>query len=101
MLTAIYLARTDPSLEIVIINSDLNFGTGIAYHPHSDKYCLNVVAGKMSLYVNEPDHFVRWLAQQDLCLGIEVEILRKSYLPRKIYGEYLKSEWKKTKKIDK
>ena len=82
-------------LKIVVVNSGANFGTGVAYHSASDKHLLNVVAGKMSVFPDDPDHFVRWLIEDHSFSDIEIETLGKTYLPRRIYGEYLKSVWQK------
>jgi uncharacterized NAD(P)/FAD-binding protein YdhS len=83
-------------LKIIVINSGANFGTGVAYHSASDKHLLNVMAARMSALSDDPDHFVRWLIEDHSFADIEIETLGKTYLPRRIYGEYLKSVWEKT-----
>jgi uncharacterized NAD(P)/FAD-binding protein YdhS len=87
------LTRCHSALKIVIVNSGYNLGTGVAYHPASDKHLLNVMTGKMSVFPDDPDHFVRWLINDHSFSDIEIETLAKTYLPRKIYGEYLLSVW--------
>ncbi len=81
-------------LKVVVINSGANFGTGVAYHATSDNHLLNVVTGKMSVFPDDPDHFVRWLIDDHFFSDIEIETLGKTYLPRRIYGEYLQAVWK-------
>src|ERR1041385_6103611 len=90
------LRHSSLPLRIVVINSGRSFGTGVAYHAASDKHLLNVMAARMSALPDDPDHFVRWLIEDHSFAVIEIETLGKTYLPRRIYGEYLKSVWKKT-----
>src|SRR5579885_2899726 len=89
MLAATHLLRhSDIPIKISVINSGSNFGTGVAYHSASDKHLLNVVAGKMSVFPDDPDHFVRWLIEDRAFSDVEIETLSKTYLPRRVYGEY-------------
>ena len=88
------LRHCQTPIKIIIVNSGSNFGTGVAYHATSDKHLLNVVTGKMSVFPDDPDHFVRWLIDDHFFSDIEIETLGKTYLPRRIYGEYLQSVWK-------
>jgi uncharacterized NAD(P)/FAD-binding protein YdhS len=81
-------------LKIVVVSSGAAFGAGVAYHTASDSHLLNVVTGKMSAFADDPDHFVRWLIDDHFFSDIEIETLGKTYLPRRIYGEYLRSVWK-------
>ncbi|MGC4021906.1 MAG: FAD/NAD(P)-binding protein [Cyclobacteriaceae bacterium] len=96
MLAATHLLRhCDIPIKIVVINSGSNFGTGVAYHSASDKHLLNVVAGKMSVFPDAPNHFVKWLIEEHSFSDIEIETLSSTYLPRRIYGEYLTRVWQK------
>jgi uncharacterized NAD(P)/FAD-binding protein YdhS len=88
------LRHCDALLKIVVVNSGSSFGAGVAYHATSDKHLLNVATGKMSVFPDDPDHFVRWLIDDHFFSDIEIETLGKTYLPRRIYGEYLQSVWK-------
>lgn len=92
MLVGVNLLRNCKSaLKIVAINSGES--VGVAYHPISENHLLNVMTGKMSVFPDEPDHFVRWLITDHSYSDIEIETLGKTYLPRKVYGEYLKAVW--------
>ena len=100
MLTATHLVRNHCHLEIIVVNSKNHFGTGVAYETHSDAHLLNVMAGKMSAFSNDPRDFVRWISERELFPGNEDDILECTYLPRNIFGEYLRDVWEKTKSAE-
>ncbi len=54
---------------------------GIAYSAAHPDHLLNVRAANMSALPDEPDHFVRWLAERHPGLG--------GFVPRIVYGDYL------------
>ena len=56
--------RTDLGLEVMVINRRLNFARGMAYGTHSASHLLNVPAGRMSLFADEPNDFLDYLVQQ-------------------------------------
>ncbi len=97
MLVATNLILNHAYVDINIINAGSTFATGVAYSSHSENHLLNVVAAKMSVFPSDPDHFVRWVVDQNLIPGMGVDILKKTYLPRGIYGDYLKSVWRESK----
>jgi uncharacterized NAD(P)/FAD-binding protein YdhS len=55
-------------------------GRGAAYGTPHPEHLLNTRAHMMSLYADDPDHFVRWL-------GTRAE--RNDFVPRRMYGEYV------------
>jgi uncharacterized NAD(P)/FAD-binding protein YdhS len=59
-------------------------GTGVAYGSAHPSHLLNVRAGNMSAFPDEPDHFVRWLAARGESDGAA------AFAPRLVYGEYLR-----------
>jgi uncharacterized NAD(P)/FAD-binding protein YdhS len=97
ILTAAHLIRNYCRIEILVVNSESHFGTGVAYQTHSNAHLLNVMTGKMSAFSDDPDDFVRWISDQDLFPGIQEDVLASTYLPRKIFGDYLKEVWERTK----
>ena len=100
MMTAVQLVhQSNQAFEIVLIDEDENFNKGIAYKPYSDKHLLNVVTGKMSAFPYQPDHFLDWVMQKSEFKNKERLLIANSFLPRKIYGEYLCSIWEETKNI--
>ncbi|HTY53889.1 MAG TPA: FAD/NAD(P)-binding protein, partial [Candidatus Binataceae bacterium] len=84
-MTAIQLLRNATSpLKIVIIEPRANLGGGIAYSTEVAGHLLNVPAGQMSAFADEPDHFLRWLRKNsDRNYGPQ------SFASRSLYGDYL------------
>ncbi|SDN01248.1 Uncharacterized NAD(P)/FAD-binding protein YdhS [Daejeonella rubra] len=83
-------------MEVILINESDVLNTGIAYDPYSEKFLLNVIASRMSAFPADPDHFLNWVMLRDHFKGKERELIGNSYLPRKLYGEYLKDIWEET-----
>ena len=91
-LTAINLARLAAKPpRITVINDHRPEGRGVAYGTRRMEHLLNVAARNMSAFPDLPDHFVNWLRTRcDYDLVPEHE-LRERFIPRMIYGDYLKS----------
>lgn len=91
-LVAVNLVRVAPKPpRITIINDHRTAGRGVAYGTRRMEHLLNVAARNMSAFPDQPDHFVNWLrtrAEYDLVPDYE---LRERFIPRMIYGDYLKS----------
>jgi uncharacterized NAD(P)/FAD-binding protein YdhS len=58
-------------------------GKGLAFGAAHPTHLLNVRAANMSAYPDDPDHFVRWLAERGVADAAE------AFVPRLTYGEYL------------
>lgn len=88
---AVSLQQTLPSTaRIVVLGRDPVFACGVAYVQTDVAYLLNVCASKMSAFANDPEHFVRWLA--DNSAGHEAEISASEagvFVSRRFYGCYL------------
>jgi uncharacterized NAD(P)/FAD-binding protein YdhS len=78
------LRRFDGRLRVVMIERSGRFGPGVAYATEDPQHLLNVPAEKMSAFADAPSHFVEWAARR---LG---DIGHASYLPRGVFGEYLR-----------
>lgn len=91
-LTAVNLARLAAKApRITIINDHRPEGRGVAYGTRRMEHLLNVAARNMSAFPDLPDHFVNWLrTRSDYDLVPDHE-LRERFIPRMIYGDYLKS----------
>ncbi|MDT8411746.1 MAG: FAD/NAD(P)-binding protein [Vicingaceae bacterium] len=99
IMTAVQLInKSTKPCEILLIEKDKNIG-GAAYNPYSDKHLLNVSTNKMSAFPDNPDHFLGWVMQQDEFIEKDKTLIANAYLPRKLYGEYLKEIWKEAKKL--
>jgi uncharacterized NAD(P)/FAD-binding protein YdhS len=82
-LLAINLLRHDGPRVTMIERSHGQIARGVAYsaaHPH---HLLNVRAANMSALPDDPSHFVRWLEVRG---GGDAG----SFVPRSLYGEYLR-----------
>ncbi len=58
---------------------------GPAYATPFDVHVLNVPAERMGAYPDQPNHFWRWLQEQELTFAAD------AYVPRLLYGRYLSS----------
>ncbi len=72
-----------PTANVSLVGSAARQGRGIAYSTTDDSHLLNVPAGRMSLFADRPNHFVRWLAEVGFAWTID------DYVPRQIYGRYV------------
>lgn len=84
-LLAIQLIRLNQKqpLTIHLVESRPQPGRGVAYSAASLTHRLNVPAGKMSAFPQEPEHFHRWLLSQGHALEAD------AFVPRRWYGDYL------------
>ncbi|KFC20340.1 FAD/NAD(P)-binding protein [Chryseobacterium sp. FH1] len=99
-MTAVQLiGKSSHPFEIIIINDKETLNKGTAYNPYSEKHLLNVTAGKMSAYPDNPQHFLNWVIKRDNFVGTDITLLENSFLPRLLYGEYLCSIWEDAKKL--
>jgi uncharacterized NAD(P)/FAD-binding protein YdhS len=85
-LVATNLLRESPGTRIIVVEPALSVGRGMAYSTICREHLLNVAAGRMSAFEDDPRHFSRWLAARGYA-----EFTERSFVPRMIYGEYL--EW--------
>lgn len=79
------LRHSPPDVRVVLINRSGAMARGLAYGTNSPLHLLNVPAGNMSAYVDEPEHFLRF------CQVKNPTYTASSFVPRKLYGDYLAS----------
>ncbi|HEY1317146.1 MAG TPA: FAD/NAD(P)-binding protein [Gaiella sp.] len=82
---AVHLLRAaPPGLErlYLIERAEGRIG-GVAYRTQSASHTLNVPAGRMSALEDEPDDFLRFVRRR------EPALTGGSFVPRRVYGEYL------------
>ncbi|MFH8386883.1 FAD/NAD(P)-binding protein [Kitasatospora sp. NPDC018058] len=77
--------RRGIGLDIRLVDPASSVGRGVAYSTEVATHLLNVRAGAMSAYPEEPDHFLRWLANE----GGHPETAADDFVPRGWYGRYL------------
>ncbi|WP_328552466.1 FAD/NAD(P)-binding protein [Streptomyces sp. NBC_00358] len=87
-LTAVQLcetaARRRVPLDLVLVDPAPEAGRGTAYATTDPRHRLNVPAGGMSCYPDDPGHFTRWL-----CLHGEPTVRGTDFATRYRYGAYL------------
>jgi len=99
-LTAIQLIeKSEESLAISIINDSNEPNTGVAFSPNNKKHLLNVVTQKMSAFPDKPDHFLDWVMQQPFYCDMDISLVAQSFMPRAVYGVYLKALWTQAKEL--
>jgi uncharacterized NAD(P)/FAD-binding protein YdhS len=81
--------------RVALVSGAPEFAKGVAYSTPYDEHLLNVPAGNMSALADEPEHFVAWLRERfrdpNWCGEQPAQPLAKQFVPRKIYGQYLRS----------
>jgi uncharacterized NAD(P)/FAD-binding protein YdhS len=82
VLAAQLLARTDA--RVTLVERSGAFGRGLAYGTGGEAYLLNVRSNRMSAFADEPDHFVRWLAE-----NAPEDAEPQGFARRSVYGAYL------------
>lgn len=88
VLMAAHLLRgAGADIRVTLIEKRAAFGKGIAYSTMLPDHLLNVSALGMSVYADDPEHFLRWLVERELAQPDNPII----YVPRRIYGDYLAS----------
>lgn len=88
VLAASLLRRVGTDTEIVLIEKSKEVGRGLAYSTWDPSHLLNVRAGNMSAYADQPDHFYEWLQVHGPEHGIGCPT-RFCFVPRGVYGEYI------------
>jgi len=92
ILTAVNLARfSHAPLQVSVINHGYPLGCGIAHGTRRPEHLLNVAARNMSAFPDYPNHFVDWLRTRVEYADIPEAELREPFIPRRTYGEYLRS----------
>ncbi len=84
-LTSIQLSRRTAGVPVILLEETGEAGPGLAYQCADHSALLNVPAGRMSAFREQPDHFLGY-ARTVLGEGVQAE----DFLPRHVYGGYLK-----------
>jgi uncharacterized NAD(P)/FAD-binding protein YdhS len=91
ILLLLHLIRiTSRPVKIVLFNKGYPLVEGVAYSTFDKSHLLNVRAGRMSAYADDPSHFVNWLwTSKEYTDKKENENLNDAFIPRHLYGQYL------------
>ncbi len=85
-LLATRLVRKSSDAHAIVVDPRERLGRGMAYSTSHQEHLLNVPAGRMSAFAEEPEHFVGFLRQR---FGGRYDAA--SFVPRPVYGDYLDS----------
>ncbi|MGE7390523.1 FAD/NAD(P)-binding protein [Streptomyces sp. NPDC004126] len=76
--------RRGTALDLLLIEPGPEAGRGTAYATTDPRHLLNVAAGNMSCYPDDPGHFTRWL-----CRHGSPDVSAADFVERQRYGAYL------------
>jgi uncharacterized NAD(P)/FAD-binding protein YdhS len=83
-LVAIHLLqRSEGRLRVALVERVPPVARGVAYRTPFASHLLNVPAGRMSAWPEDPDHFFRWWRRLD------PQSTADDFAPRSLYGRYL------------
>ena len=100
-LAAVHLVRMSAgTVSVALIEKRKRFARGVAYATEDPSHLLNVPAGKMGAYAQDPEHFLRWCHEHpDRCRAAGVENIHAgSFVPRMLYGDYLEELLEETRR---
>jgi len=86
LVVANLLRNATMPLSIKLIERSREVGKGVAYGTKVDCHLLNVPAGKMSAYADEPEHFLNWLHSHG-----HQDVTASTFVSRKVYGNYIQA----------
>lgn len=76
--------KLDEPLHIVLIERQAALGEGAAYRTNDVRHLLNVPANRMSVWPDQPDHFMAFAQSRDPAIN------PYDFLSRKFYGQYVR-----------
>ncbi|RKH46559.1 hydroxyacylglutathione hydrolase [Corallococcus sicarius] len=85
LLAACLLRGARSPLRVTLVERGARVGRGVAYSTTSARHLLNVPAGRMSAWVEDPEHFLRWLR------ATAPDTLPSAFAERRRYGQYLEA----------
>jgi uncharacterized NAD(P)/FAD-binding protein YdhS len=85
------LRRCPPTTRIILIERNRQFGRGQAFSAPNPSHLLNVPAGRMSAFHDQPSHFLDWLLAQPAADLMGVVPSAGAFVPRELFGAYVRS----------
>jgi uncharacterized NAD(P)/FAD-binding protein YdhS len=94
---ALHLHRAAGAFEnvrIVVFEPRAGLGAGLAYSTPEPANRINVPAGRMTLYPDDPDNFLDYLDRSNALAGDEAAVLPdgQAYPQRRVFGAYVAAE---------
>lgn len=86
VMTALNILKRSTDAKVILFERRTPVGLGAAYATHNPGHRLNVRAGNMSAWPDQPGHFVEWLRRERFGLGAA------DFATRADYGRYLQSQ---------
>jgi uncharacterized NAD(P)/FAD-binding protein YdhS len=80
---AAQLLHRNNSISVTLVEPARIAGRGVAYSTSCSWHLLNVPAGNMSAFPEDPQHFLRWARSH-----YDPEARAEDFLPRRVYGRY-------------
>ena len=93
LIAAHLLKRATQPLVIKLIERNPEIGKGVAYGTQTTGHLLNVSAGNMSAFPDDPGHLLRWLNYNYTALSPLVlnDLNASGFIPRQVFGLYIQS----------
>ena len=90
------LARLNRPFQLVVVESSVSLGRGVAYGARHPLNLLNVRTRDLSVRANQPGDFLNWafrqLDQGENHAGLH-DGLAHTFLPRQLFGEYVRERF--------
>lgn len=77
------LRKSNKPAQISIAEPRNSIGLGVAYSTADTGHVLNVPASRMSMFVDDSEHFMKWVGKD-----------KNYFAPRKVYAQYLYATWR-------
>ncbi|MBD2111811.1 MULTISPECIES: FAD/NAD(P)-binding protein [Cyanophyceae] len=93
-LVATHLLKTaNRPLVVKLVERRSEVGKGVAYSTTTNGHLLNVSAGKISAFPDEPGHLLRWLNYNRSALTgfLPKDFDASTFIPRQVFGLYIQS----------
>lgn len=90
LLTLHLLYRCPPATRVYLIEKNAGFGSGLAYSTDNPSHLLNVPAGCMSAFQDQPRHFLDWLRQRFYLAHPGTSVDEMTFVPRRLFGAYIR-----------
>jgi uncharacterized NAD(P)/FAD-binding protein YdhS len=83
------LRELKSTAKIILVNNRYPVARGIAYSTTEKEHLLNVRAGRMSAFPDDPDDFINWILRNPELSEYHQPGIAELFIPRAAYGDYL------------